>query len=112
MSEAQLFILCVITSAAIGAFVGLMVAASLAATIVKRWLPEFPEFIAVSSIDMSMSIKEEITPSDEETKVSGKVSVRANAVSADFVERWLERRNLVMSPKGKDFATPVKKGGA
>lgn len=108
MSETQLFILCVVTSAITGAFVGLMVAASLAATIVKRWLPEFPELLVINSLKLSTTIKDD----DEALSSTTGVTWQAAEVTSKFVEQWLDRRSLVMSPKGKDFSTPVKKGGA
>ncbi|MDP3887057.1 hypothetical protein [Hydrogenophaga sp.] len=110
MSDIQIIVLCVVTAGAAGALVGMLVASTLAATIVKHWLPELPEFIVLKSL----TLKTTITDEDDGLSVHSGATWSASGVTGQFVEQWLERRNLVMSPKGKDFTvgTKSKKGGA
>lgn len=108
MSDIQTIVLCVITAAAAGALVGILMTVSLAARLFKHRLPDFPELLVINSLKLSTTIKDD----DEALSSTTGVTWQAAEVTSKFVEQWLDRRSLVMAPKGKDFSTPVKKGGA
>lgn len=108
MSDVQTIILCVITAAAAGALVGVLITVSLAAKLFKHWLPDFPELLVINSLNLTTTIKDD----DEELSSTTGVTWRAAEVTSKFVEHWLDQRSLVMAPKGKDFAIPVKKDGS
>lgn len=104
----ELALLCLATSAAAGVIVGMVVASATAARVVKAWLPDLPEFIAVQTINVNSSV----SIGDDEHNSRLQSTFQYPLISARIVEDWLERRDLVMSPKGKDFVPAAKKGAS
>ena len=107
MTDTQIFAVCVITAAVAGALVCVLIAGALAGAIVKAWMPDLPEFMVVDSVTLNSAIEDE----DGVLVHRNSLTVKPRELSVDFVERWLDRRQLVMSPKGKDFRVPLKKAG-
>lgn len=92
-------------SAAGGCLVGMLVAASVAGRIVKMYLPAMPEFIAAGQINLTANVA---VDNDGGTATRLVMNTTAVELSSIMVERWLEKRELMMVPKGKDFTVPLK----
>ena len=105
MMQAWFILMCMLVSTVAGAIVGALVASSVAARIVKQWLPPFPEFIAVEKVTLTSVV----TDQDGMPGLSQQISVTPPEISSFYVERWLDKRNLMMTPKGKEFTVPLVK---
>lgn len=97
-------VLCVLLSSAAGCLVGIAIAARVAGRIVRKHLPDFPEFIAVRKIDLTSNV----TIEEEGSTTSLVLSTTGPELTALTVENWLGKRGLMMTPKGKEFT--VKRG--
>ena len=86
-----------------GALVGALVSACIAARIVKHWLPPFPEFVAIKAVSLTSAV----FGKDAAVQQRQEISISYDDVASHCVERWLDRRNLMMTPKGQDFSVPV-----
>ena len=102
MPPAWFFLAFLLVAIAMGAIVGALVASSVAARIVKQWIPPFPEFIAVEKVTLTSVV----TDQDGMPGLSQQISVTPPEISSIYVERWLDKRNLMMTPKGKEFTVP------
>ncbi len=107
MIDARLMLVMLAFSAAAGSLVGMLVAASMAARIVKKYLPAMPEFIAAEEINLTANVAVD-TEGGNSSRLG--LSITASELASLRVERWLEQRGLMMVPKGKDFTVPVRGG--
>ena len=87
-----------------GALVGILVSATIAKRLVAQMLPPFPEFIAVQKITLNSVV----TLDDETVNTRHVISTTAPEITTFYVEKWLANRELMMTPKGKDFSVPLK----
>lgn len=98
MSLAYLFPMFVL-AVIVGALVGCLAAIE----ITRRALPSLfskpQETLSVDRINLICNI----TTRDGRPVMLGGISTDYQELSAILVEQWLEKRGLVMAPKGKDF---------
>jgi hypothetical protein len=113
MNDITTLALLLLAAAFGGALVGIMVGAICGTRIAKiAWeehLPKLPSFVAIDNI----TLKTEIHLEDDEaaTVISTTGSINSRSMNASVAERWLAERNLMMVPKGKDFAVKAPKVG-
>jgi hypothetical protein len=90
-----------------GCLVGITASAAIARSMVESRMPKFPEFIAVQNIDLQTVVN------IEENGLTVRRSLKTSAadMSSDLVEQWLGQRDLMMTPKGKDFQVKAPKVG-
>lgn len=103
ITVAQFFVLLAV-AAAFASLFGMLFAASVAGRIVKAHLPAMPEFIAAGQINLTA----DVTNSDDKTTSRLVMNTTAVELTSLMVERWLDKRGLMMLPKGKDFTVPLK----
>lgn len=98
------FLVLLAVAGAVGSLFGMLAAASVAGRIVKSHLPTMPEFIAAGQINLTA----DVTDSDDKTTTRLVMNTTATELTSIMVERWLDKRDLMMLPKGKDFTVPLK----
>lgn len=98
MSAATLFPMFIL-AAVVGALVGCLVSIEIVRRALPSILPKSKEQLSVDRVNMICNI----TNQDGRIVMQGGVSTEYQELSAILVEQWLEKRGLVMAPKGKDF---------
>lgn len=113
MTDTLFPLLLLLAAAFGGALVGIMVGAICGTRIAQRaWqehMPKLPSFVAIDNL----TLKTEVHLEDDEraTVISTTGAITSRAMSATVAERWLDQHNLMMVPKGKDFAVKAPKVG-
>lgn len=112
MSKEMIVILAMFAVAGLtGAVAGLVLATVAAKSMLQRWLPSLPEFVAFREIkfvsNIAIAVEKDGSAADIEHAASA--SFIASGINAEAVGNWLDKRDLVMAPKGRDFkpASPV-----
>jgi hypothetical protein len=96
-----------------GVLAGLLLGVSAAAKVASAWvtdrMPKIPEFIAVENIVLHSNVSIE----DSTCRLHQSIKSDAPEITSAFVEQWLDKRDLMMSPKGKDYQVkaPAEGGG-
>lgn len=94
-----------------GVFAGLVLGVVAATRIAREWvadhMPKAPEFFVAESINLYS------VTTDDGDIVRQRMAMTTNAqeFNARMAEIWLEQRDLVAMPKGKDFKVKAPAGG-
>lgn len=99
MSTANAFVLFIIATV-MGALIGCLVTLELARRLLPRVLPKPTEGITIDQINTIFQIRAE----NGRLLANSTVTTKYQELSADLVQQWLDKRGLVMAPKGKDFS--------
>lgn len=91
-------------SGLVGCLVGLFTAALVAGKTVRKHLPDFEEFIAIRQINITSNV----TVDDDGSNNSLELSSTGREITSRTVELWLDKRGLMMAPKGRDFTVERK----
>lgn len=102
MNLAHLFPLLVLSSV-IGALVGCLVSLEITRRVLPKIIPTNQDLVVVDRLNLNCSIYAR----DGAPVMTGGYSITSQEISARVVERWLNERGLVMTPKGPDFTAKV-----
>lgn len=113
MTETMLQIFLLLAAAFGGALVGIIVGAICGTRIAQQaWeehMPKLPSFVAIDNITLKTEIH--LEDDEAETVIAHTGSITSRSMNASTAEAWLQKHNLMMVPKGKDFEVKAPKVG-
>lgn len=90
-----------------GAWIGVLVATRIARKWVTDHMPKAPEFFVIDELNL-ISVT---TDDGDIVRQRMTMTTKAQEFNARMAEIWLEERNLVAMPKGRDFKVKSPAGG-
>lgn len=91
-----------------GAWIGVLVATKIARRHVEGRMPKLGEFFVAESINLYSFTTDE---DGQIVRQRMTMTTTAQEFNARMAEHWLEQRNLVAMPKGRDFKVKAPAGG-